>query len=143
MKKGQSALSSLPKCLQFVDAVQGGKKGGKRRRRKKDINQHKGDAEPSDESISNSDFSSHSSSKSAHSGVGELLPQAGVGGSAESSSNGGEANRKLLEARKIVDIQEGLGFCFSGSPNMEAKRGVELEDLDRVKIEDWEKKRYL
>jgi hypothetical protein len=104
VKKGQSVLPGMPKCLQFVDAVQGGKRGGRRRRRKKDGNQHKGEAEPSEDSISNSNSSCHSSSKSERSGGGELLPQAGVGGSDESSSNGGEANRKLLEARKIVDI---------------------------------------
>jgi hypothetical protein len=44
-----------------------------------------------------------------------------------------------LEARKIVDIQEGLGFCFSGSPIIEAQRGVSWEDFDSSKIEDWEK----
>jgi hypothetical protein len=47
-----------------------------------------------------------------------------------------------LEARKIIDIQEGLGLVFAGSPITEAQRGVALEDLDRAKIEDWEKKRY-
>jgi hypothetical protein len=141
MKKGQSALTGMPKCLQFVDAVQGGKRGGRKRRKKKEVNQYKGDVAPSDDSISNSDFSSHSSSKSVHSGGGELLPQAGVGGSAEFSSNG-EDNRKILEARKIIDIQEGLGLVFAGSPITEAQRGVALEDLDRAKIEDWEKKRY-
>jgi hypothetical protein len=130
----------LPKCLQFADDVQGGKRGGRKRRRKKEELQQKGGFEHSEDSISNSEFSSHSSSNSYSSGKGVLLPQTGVGGSAESSSNGGEASRKLLEARKIVDIQEGLGFCFSGSPIIEAQRGVLLEDFDRSKIEDWEKK---
>jgi hypothetical protein len=130
----------LPKCLQFADAVQGGKRGGRKRRRKKEELQQKGGFEHSEDSISNSEFSSHSSSNSYSSGKGVLLPQTGVGGSAESSSNGGEASRKLLEARKIVDIQEGLGFCFSGSPIIEAQRGVLMEDADRIKIDDWEKK---
>ncbi|WJX93169.1 hypothetical protein P8452_74729 [Trifolium repens] len=140
-KKGQIGMPpGMPKCLQFVDAVQGGKRGGRRRRRKKDELQQKGVVEHSEDSISNSEFSCHSSSNSYVSGKGVLLPQTGVGGSAESSSNGGEASRKLLEARKIVDIQEGLGFCFSGSPIIEAQRGVLMEDADRIKIDDWEKK---
>jgi hypothetical protein len=58
----------------------------------------------------------------------------------ESVSDGGEANRKLLEARKIVDIQEGLGIRFSGDLNLEARRGMVLEDFDKEKIVDWERR---
>jgi hypothetical protein len=66
----------------------------------------------------------------------------GGGGSEESVSNGkgGEESRKILEARKIIDIQEGLGFCFSGNSILEVNHGAELENNDRAKIEDWDKR---
>jgi hypothetical protein len=63
---------------------------------------------------------------------GELL-------SSETASNGGAASREVEEARKIIDIQQGLRFCFSGDPVLEVKQGVDMEENDRAKIEDWEK----
>jgi hypothetical protein len=71
----------------------------------------------------------------------DILSTEGGGGSEESVSNGGEESRKLLEARKIIDIQEGLGFCFSGNTILEVEHGVELENNDRAKIEDWERRK--
>jgi hypothetical protein len=65
---------------------------------------------------------------------GELL-------SSETASNGGAASHDIEEARKIFDIQQGLGFSFSGDPGAEVKRGVDMEEKDRAKIEDWEKQK--
>jgi hypothetical protein len=47
----------------------------------------------------------------------------------------------MLEARKIIDIQEGLGFHFTRDPLLEVQRGVDLEVSDRAKIEDWERRK--
>jgi hypothetical protein len=101
----------------------------------------KGDEGHSVDSISSSG-SSHSSNvgNSSSGDGGELLPATVAGSSTESTSDGGEANRKLLEARKIIDIQEGLGFGFSGDKNVEAQRGVVMEDFDREKIAVWERR---
>jgi hypothetical protein len=51
-----------------------------------------------------------------------------------------ETNRKILEARKILDIQEGLGLHFSGNRSDEVQLGVMMEDNDRAIIEDWERR---
>jgi hypothetical protein len=141
VKKGQGTMTGMPKCLQFVEAVQGGRAGSCKNKRQKEGNVSKGGVVRSVESISNpgSSQSSNLGNNSACDG-GNLLSQALVDCSDESVSDGGEANRKLLEARKIVDIQEGLGIRFSGDLNLEARRGMVLEDFDKEKIVDWERR---
>jgi hypothetical protein len=141
VKKGQGNMAGMPKCLQFVEAVQGCRAGGRRNKKQMNGSVTKGDEGRSVDSISSSG-SSHSSNvgNSSSGDGGELLPATVVGSSTESTSDGGEANHKLLEARKIIDIQEGLGFGFSGDKNVEAQRGVVMEDFDREKIAVWERR---
>jgi hypothetical protein len=132
-KKVQGPKPGMPKCMQFVEAIQGSKVGGRRKKRQKEEYRDKGN-QPED-SISNSEFSISVGSQKSRVGDGGVLP------TNESVSNGGAASRDLVEARKIFDIQQGLGFSFSGDPELEVKRGVVMEEKDRAKIEDWEKQK--
>jgi hypothetical protein len=77
MKKGKGAKAGLPKCLQFAEAVHGGKGGGRRKKRLTEVIQQQGDIDHGDDSILNEN-SMRSVQSSKRNSSGELLSNEGV-----------------------------------------------------------------
>ncbi|MCH81439.1 hypothetical protein A2U01_0002226 [Trifolium medium] len=149
LQQAQSNLVGKPTCLKMVEALKGGQGKGHKKKNKKGENQiAKGSSKIVEDSITSTQSENYRPAKvigsvgipetNNYSGLDILLSTEDHEGNQSSKEFDREALRQELEARKIIDIQQGLGINFRDEEKEEIQRGIQMEVRDQQEKAEWE-----
>jgi hypothetical protein len=143
LQKAQSNLVGKPTCLKLVEALKGGRGVDRKKKKKKeDAQLVSGANQEVEDSVDNTQSENLDLIMSGGIPVHNLGSGLAILLNSEnqevSETNVREFMRKEIEARKILDIQEGLGINCTVDKKEEVQRLIQMEDRDQQEKADWE-----